>query len=125
MYVIARCLHLTEFLLQVLKLDSVPDNINVDPITGNLIVGTLVQPLKLVTAKFGVNAVPSRCLHVSLDQNAVLPFDNHSMEELFSSTGEDGVVGSVTGCVHVNGKLVVGTIERDMMVCDAPYLMYK
>ena len=96
-----------------------------DPKTGNLIIGILVQPLKLKSSKFGVNAVPSRCIHVKLDQNATLPFDNHFKEELFSSTGEDGVVGSVTGCVHVKGKLVVGTIERDMMLCDAPYLMYK
>ena len=75
--------------------------------------------------KYRRMAVPGRCLHLRLDQKAERPFDNVFIEEVFSSTGEDGMVGAVTGCVHANGKLVVGTVAKDMMVCDAPYLMYN
>ncbi len=64
-------------------------------------------------------------MHVKYDQNDELPFNNYTVEEIFSTTGEDGVVGAVTGCIYANKKLIVGTVGRDMMVCDAPYLMYN
>lgn len=103
-----------------------PDNINVIPETGNLLVGVLVHCLKVADYfKNQTVPVPSRCLHISIDQKAELPFDNHLVEEVFATTGEDGVVGAVTGCVYVKGKLVVGTIAKDMMVCDAPYLVHN
>lgn len=75
--------------------------------------------------KYRENAVPSRCIHVKINENADRPFDDYVLEEVFSSTGEDGMVGAVTGCVHANGKLVVGTVAKDMMLCDAPRLAYN
>ncbi len=85
----------------------------------------LIQPLETHNY-FHDQSVPvaSQILHVSIDQNADLPFTDYKIEEVFSSTGKDGVVGAVTGCVYTQGKLLVGTISRDMMLCDAPYVMY-
>lgn len=101
------------------------DNILVDPNTGDLWIALLVKPLK-VSDYFKDRSVPvpSKCLHVRLDQKAEFPFDNFTMEEVFSSTGDDGVVGSVSVCMYAEGQLLVGTIGHDMMLCDAPYLMY-
>ena len=62
---------------------------------------------------------------MAIDQKKELPFENYLIEEVFSSTGKDGVVGAVTGCVYSEGRLVLGTIAKDMMLCDVPYVMYK
>lgn len=84
-----------------------------------------MHPLK-ISDYFKDRSVPvaSKCLHVSIDPDAALPFSSYSVEEVLSSTGEDGVVGAVTVCVYFEGRIVVGTIGKDMMLCDAPYLMY-
>ena len=69
-------------------------------------------------------AVASRCLHVHLDQGAELPFDNSTVEEVFSSTGEGEMVGSISVCMYAEGRLLAGSVGHDMMMCDVPYLMY-
>ena len=101
------------------------DNIIVDPKTGDLWIGLLVHPLKVKDYFHDRTvAVPSRCLHVRLDQVAELPFDKYSVEAVLSSTGEDGVIGMISACLYAEGRLVAGSVGHDMMLCDAPYLMY-
>ena len=109
-----------------MPLQPANDNIFVDPTNGHLWVGILVNSLQ-VSRHFHNRQVPikSKILHIKVDQRAELPFDNVSIEEVFSSNAEDGVVGAVTGCVHFQGRLVVGTIMGDMMLCDAPYIRYN
>ena len=102
------------------------DNLFVDPNTGHIWVAILAHPLKFESYKEDHSfPLPSKCLHISIDQMAGLPFSNYSVEEVFSTTGEDGIVGGVTVCVYAEGRLLVGTVFKDMMMCDAPYLMYS
>ena len=111
--------------LQVLPVQIAMDNLMVDPTTGHLWVAVLVQALK--TGDYFKDhsvAVASKCMHITVDQDAELPFSETSVEEVFSSSGEDGVVGAVSVCMYVTGRLVVGSICQDMMVCELPYLRY-
>lgn len=111
--------------LQVLPVQIAMDNLIVDPTTGHLWVAVLVQAMKVADYfKDHSVAVPSKCLHITMDQQAELPFSKNSVEEVFSSSGDDGVVGAVSVCMYVAGRLIVGSICQDMMVCDVSYLRY-
>lgn len=101
------------------------DNLFVDPETGDLWVSLLVQPLKVKDHyKDHSIAVPSKCMRLRMDQGAELPFNNHTLEEVLSSTGEDGVMGTITSCLYTGQRLVVGSLAQDMMLCDVKHLMY-
>ena len=101
------------------------DNIVVDPKTGNMWIALLTQPLKVKPYLQDHSvAVPSKCLHLRLDQGAELPFDGHALEEVFSTSGEGEMISAVTTCMHVEGKLLLGALSKDMALCEAPYLMY-
>ncbi len=97
-----------------------------DPLTGDLWVAVLVQALK-VEFYFHDHTVPvaSKILHIKMDQSTELPFERVSVEEVFSSSAEDGVIGAVTMGLYSHNRLLVGTICKDMMLCDVKHLMYK
>lgn len=96
----------------------------VDPGTGDMWVAVLAHPLKVSDYfKDRSVAVASKCLHVRMDPSAELPFSNSTMEEVFSSDGE-ALMGAVSVCMYVQGRLLLGSIGMDMTMCDAPYLMY-
>ena len=67
--------------------------------------------------------VPGRILHVAIDQNAEMPFDEYKVEEVFSTTGEK--IGGTSGVVYHKNKLLVGTIRTGMMICNVPYVIYE
>ena len=96
-----------------------------DPETGHLWVAILINGLE-VDFYFHNTSIPikSKILHIKLDPSSPLPFDNTAIEEVFSSSGEDGMVGAVTVGVYARNRLVVGTICKDMMLCDVHYLRY-
>ena len=109
--------------LQSLPLQTAIDNIFVDPTNGHLWVAILAKPLSV--AEYFVNhstPVASRILHVSIDESATMPFTGSKVEEVFSSDGED--FGATTIGLYHDGKLLVGTIAKDMMYCEVPTLMY-
>ena len=120
--------HTVIILMQALPLQIANDNIFVDPTTGHLWVGIIVDSLKVTDyIKDRTTPVASKCLHISIDPTSELPFNQSLVEEVFSTTGEfeKGLVGAVTGCVYVEGRLLISTIARDMMMCEAPYIMYN
>ena len=101
------------------------DNLFVDRETGDLWVALLIQPLKVKHHyKDHSIAVPSKCMRLQTNQGAGLPFDNHTLEEVLSSTGEGGVVSTITTCLYAGERLVVGTLAQDLMLCDVEYFMY-
>ena len=66
--------------------------------------------------------VPGRVIHITVDANASLPFNNSKVEEVFSTTGEG--FSTICMAVYHNGKLLIGTVINQMMYCEAPFLMY-
>ena len=66
--------------------------------------------------------VPGRVLHIAIDQTAELPFTNCKIEAVLSTSGEK--INAMTAGLYHRGKLLVGTIRKDMWICDVPYLMY-
>ena len=69
--------------------------------------------------------VKSKILHIRMDPSTSLPFDDVSIEQVFSSNADEGVVGAVTIGLYAQNRLVVGTIAEDMMLCDVHYLRYR
>ena len=66
--------------------------------------------------------MPGKVVHIAIDQYADLPFTSCEIEEVLSYSGES-VNGISTG-LYYRGKLLLGTIRKDMWMCDVPYLMY-
>jgi hypothetical protein len=100
------------------------DNLLVDPKTGDLWIGLLVQPLKMTDYfKDRRVSVASKCLRVCLDQEAEFPFDNHTLEEVLSTTGEGEMVGTISVCMYTEGRLLAGSVGHDMLLCETPYLI--
>ena len=61
-------------------------------------------------------------MHIAIDQNhADLPFTNCKIEEVLSYSGES--INAVSIGLYHQGKLL-GTMRKDMWMCDVPYLMY-
>ena len=91
-----------------------------DPVTGHLWVAIQVNAVHAIDFSYLYNSIPikSKILHVKLDLSSSLPFDNSTVEEVFSSTAEDGMLGAVSVGVHARNRLVVGTAHNDMMLCD-------
>ena len=69
--------------------------------------------------------VKNKILHIRIDPSTSLPFDDVSMEQVFSSNADEGVVGAITIGLYARNRLVVGTIAHDMMLCDVHYLGYR
>ena len=61
-------------------------------------------------------------MHIAVDQNADMPFADCKVEEVLSTSGEK--INAVTTGLYHRGKLLLGTIRKDMWICDVPYLMY-
>ena len=67
--------------------------------------------------------MPGRILHVAIDQNAEMPFTaDCKIEAVLSTSGE--MINAMTAGLYHRGKLLVGTIRKDMWMCDVPYLIY-
>ena len=66
--------------------------------------------------------IAGRVIHITVDVNASLPFNNSKIEEVFSSTGEEFSANTI-GVYH-EGKLLIGTVCNEMMYCEVPFLMY-
>jgi hypothetical protein len=68
--------------------------------------------------------MPGKVVHITINQSADhdLPFTNSKIEEVLSYSGES-INGISMGLYH-RGKLLLGTMRKDMWMCDVPYLMY-
>jgi len=92
------------------------DNIDVDPDTGDLWIGCHPHMYKIMDFYnfFGfVN--PSQVIRVKMRDQMV-----SSVEQIYSDDGHE-LVGSTTA-TYVNGKLIIGTVSAQTVVCDVKYL---
>ena len=65
---------------------------------------------------------PGRVLHIAIDQKSDEPFTDCKIEEVLSTSGVK--INAVTIGLYHRGKLLLGTVRKDMMMCDVTYLMY-
>ena len=99
------------------------DNIFVDPENGHLWIA--MMPKVLDVGDYFTDhtkEVASQILHVAIDENASSPFFAYQMEEVFATKGD--IISATTIGMYHDGKLLIGTIGKDMLYCDVPYLMY-
>ncbi|XP_053395644.1 uncharacterized protein LOC123523548 [Mercenaria mercenaria] len=97
--------------------DTLVDNIEVDPDTGDLWIGchpVAYRILDYMNDFFGLT-LPSQVLRFKMEDNMV-----SAVEEIYADDGTE-LLGS-TAATYVNGKLVIGTVEAQAVVCDVNYL---
>ncbi|KAL4236468.1 Serum paraoxonase/lactonase 3 [Mactra antiquata] len=96
--------------------DSAVDNIEVDPITGDLWIGChpiAYRVLDTVYKVFGYT-LPSQVLRFKMRDNMV-----SEIEEIYADDSTN-LAGS-TVATYVDGKLVIGTAASKTLVCDVKY----
>ena len=68
--------------------------------------------------------VKGRILHITLLELEEEPFSysKSQIEEIFETSGSE--FGAMTIGVYSNGKLLIGTIGSDLMLCDGVYTIH-
>ncbi|KAL4235931.1 Serum paraoxonase/arylesterase 1 [Mactra antiquata] len=97
--------------------DTHLDNIEVDPDTGDLFIGchpVAFGVYDLMLTNFGY-ALPSQVLRYKMKDNFI-----SEIEEIYADDGSE-LYGSSVG-TYAMGKLVIGTVTRQTLVCDVNYL---
>ncbi|XP_053394251.1 serum paraoxonase/arylesterase 1-like isoform X1 [Mercenaria mercenaria] len=90
------------------------DNIEVDPDTGDLWIGCHPVTWRLVDMFYG-SLHPSQVVRVKMQDNAV-----SEMEVIYQDDGTNCAGSSVA--TYAAGKLVIGTVLKQAVVCDVNYL---
>ncbi|XP_045159588.2 serum paraoxonase/arylesterase 1-like [Mercenaria mercenaria] len=96
--------------------DTMPDNIEVDPDTGDLYIGCHPIAYKIIDSVlnlFGF-AYPSQVLRFKMRDNMV-----SEIEEIYADDGSE--LKASTAATYANGKLVIGTVRDQTVVCDVKY----
>ncbi|XP_060580716.1 serum paraoxonase/arylesterase 1-like [Ruditapes philippinarum] len=93
------------------------DNIDVDSSTGDLYIASHPIAYKITDSvlNFFGFAFPSQVLRFKMRDNMV-----SEIEEMYSDDGSELVAS--TAATYANGKLVIGTVRDQLMVCDVNYL---
>lgn len=96
--------------------DTMVDNIEVDPNTGDLYIGCHPIAYKIVDSvlNFFKFTYPSQVLRFKMQDNMV-----SEIEEIYSDDGTQ--LKASTAATYVNHKLVIGTVRDETMVCDVKY----
>ncbi|XP_060596917.1 serum paraoxonase/arylesterase 1-like isoform X2 [Ruditapes philippinarum] len=97
--------------------DTMVDNIEVDPDTGDLWIGChpiALRVLDWMMSGFGLT-LPSQVLRFKMEDNMV-----SSVEEIYADDGSE-LYGS-TAATYIKGKLVIGSITAETVVCEVNYL---
>ncbi|XP_060580715.1 serum paraoxonase/arylesterase 1-like [Ruditapes philippinarum] len=93
------------------------DNIEVDQDTGDLWVGC--HPIAFRALDWMLNAfgltLPSQVLRLKMEDNMV-----SSIEEIYADDGSE-LYGS-TAATYIKGKLVIGTVTAETVLCEVNYL---
>ena len=93
------------------------------PVNGHLCVAHFVNGLQFGQYVYNHSVpMPGRILHIAIDEKSERPFTDCKIEEVMSNTGVK--INAVTIGLYHRGRLLLGTIRKDMMMCDVPYLMY-
>ena len=99
------------------------DNVFVSPDNGHLWVG-IMPKVRAISDYFLDHSVPiaGRVIHVAIDEESETPFSEYELEEVFATTGHQ--LSAPTIAIYHQGRLLIGTIMKDLMYCDAPHLMH-
>ncbi len=106
-----------------LPLQVAIDNTFVDPTNGHLWVAVMPKPLTIL--KYFTDRsteVAGQILHIAIDEQASSPFESFRVEEVFATAGD--LISATTVGLYSDGKLLIGTIGKDMLYCEVPHLIY-
>ena len=91
-----------------------PDNMNIEPVTGNLIIAANPTPY-MMAQHLNDPEIPSasKPLMVNMKNGSFA----ESMTEFFSDNGSAGIWGASFGNGYKN-KMLVGTVHHKLMYCE-------
>lgn len=107
---------------QIIKVGAFVDNINVDPVTGNLWLATLPKVMDLVEHSKNISHfTASQVLEVQLGKPSAsgVAFPDHKVRGVYRNDGKE-LSASTTALVY-KSQLLVGTLHTNMLYCEVKY----
>ncbi|RMX39621.1 hypothetical protein pdam_00003966 [Pocillopora damicornis] len=107
---------------QVIKVGAHVDNINVDPVTGNLWLATIPKILDIVAYSKNIShPSASQVLEVQLWKSSAsgIAFPYHKVREVYRNDGKE--LSASTSALVYKSQLLVGTLSTNMLYCEVKY----
>ena len=108
--------------MQIIKVGALVDNINVDPVTGNLWLATLPKVMDLVEHSKNISHfTASQVLEVQLGKPSAsgVAFPDQKVRGVYRNDGKE-LSASTTALVY-KSQLLVGTLHTNMLYCEVKY----
>ncbi|XP_060596918.1 serum paraoxonase/arylesterase 1-like [Ruditapes philippinarum] len=93
---------------------TIPDNIDVDPDTGDLWIGSHPILWKAIDTYFG-SIPPCQVLRLKMRENTI-----SEIEMIYQNDGTECTSSTVAS--YTAGKMIIGTVHAQALVCDVGYL---
>lgn len=98
------------------------DNINVDPVTGNLWLAGIPRPVEFVEyAKNLSHPSPSQIVTLQLGEPSTSgkAFLNYQLREVYMNNGKE-IAGATSAIVHED-HLLIGSLFGNMLYCEVKF----
>ena len=98
------------------------DNINVDPVTGDLWLAGIPKQMELVLHSFNLSyPCPSQVITVRLGEPSTsgTAYSNIEIREVYMNDGRE--LASATAAAVHKGRLLVGSLFNNLLYCDLNY----
>ena len=108
--------------MQVIKVGAYVDNINVDPVTGNLWLATVPKILDIVAYSKNIShPSASQVLEVQLGKSSAsgIAFPYHKVCGVYRNDGKE--LSASTSALVYKSQLLVGTLSTNMLYCEVKY----
>ena len=106
----------------MIKVGSFVDNINVDPVTGNLWVAAIPRPLDCTQHSQNLShPSPSQVLEIELGKPSAsgIAFPDHKVREVYMNDGKE--LSFATSALVYKDRLLVGAIFTNMLYCEVKF----
>ena len=106
----------------MIKVGSFVDNINVDPVTGNLWVAGIPRALDITAHSQNLTHLsPSQILTVQLGEPSTsgIAFPDYKVREVYKNDGKE-LTGATSAIVYKD-RLLIGSIFSNMLYCEVKF----
>ncbi|XP_078372894.1 serum paraoxonase/arylesterase 1-like [Oculina patagonica] len=107
---------------QMIKVGSIVDNINVDPVTGNLWVAGITRALDHTAHSQNLNhPSPSQVLSVQLGKSFTsgIAFPDYKVREVYKNDGRE--LSGATSAIVYKDRLLIGSVFSNMLYCEVKF----
>ena len=107
---------------QVIKVGSLIDNINIDPVTGNQWLAAFPQALHIVEYTKNISHLcPSQILTLQLGEPSAsgIAYPDYELREVYVNDGKE--VSAATVATVYKDRLLIGSLSGDMLYCEVKF----